>query len=583
MCVVLLTAIAIAQAPAEATGPAALARALTAGPAGVAKRLPEGIERIAAPRDAALAAWLDLSQNVPRHRHAYCWYVWDNIGTRESAAAIDYTVNAVLSQSSTMVRGVRASRFKVQGSKSKNLVPGTLNLEPVLLRYDLEEVCPDDFDRLWRELQKLSEVEPYFHQPSVIKGNIAGYTTVHVPVPRYRASDGNWYDYKSEKRPIIRRVEFGLHAGAAGPLSLLSEAAGGNLLPIVRADWFIATAWNSVAIDGIVGRYYQLAGIGRTQNEFLEQVGADPKLVAKLRADQRAVMISRVTGKWRQVEAFYGVVRPEVGPNLITITHDIKDSERGAKRHALLNLLNFEDQARELIGAKPNGLHLYLLTDGQGNRQDEAPGDVAAWPNSPHKTKRLTAGISCLECHGGNRGLNPVENRVRKLIRRGFLPVADLSVDGKRLSYAQVLNLLKGKYDGDLDGPLKDAGNALAKATDKATGGVFGHRSVEGAMAEIVRINAAYYERVTPRKLLRELGYVVQGTRFKVQGSKTLNLEPSTLNQEDELAASALEKLVPAVFDEDGRIGNLRVGFDVLRADVHEIYYEMALRDVMRE
>ena len=34
------------------------------------------------------------------------------------------------------------------------------------------------------------------------------------------------------------------------------------------------------------------------------------------------------------------------------------------------------------------------------------PPDVAAWPNSPHTTKRLTAGISCLECHGGNRGYN---------------------------------------------------------------------------------------------------------------------------------------------------------------------------------
>src|SRR5262249_44913834 len=190
-----------------------------------------------------------------------------------------------------------------------------------------------------------AEVEPYFHQPTAgfghqasgdssnvfsvarsLRPEASGYEWVKIHVTPYLASDGKYYDYQWEERPIIRRVEFGLHAGAAGPLSLLADQAGHNLLPIVRGDWWVATAWDSQTINGVKGSYYQLAGIGDTLGEFLEQAGADPKLIAKLRSDQRTAMISEVTDKWRQIEAFFGSgVRPEFGPSLITITPHIAD------------------------------------------------------------------------------------------------------------------------------------------------------------------------------------------------------------------------------------------------------------------
>jgi hypothetical protein len=500
--------------------------------------LPPAVRRVTAPRDAATAALLDLGQNVPREAQPFQWYVWNNAGSKQSAAALNFTVNAVISRAATIIQPAIVS-------------DGPL-LRYELLRYDLRELTPRraDFERLWRQLQDLAQFEPYFHQP--------GHDWLKVRVDPY-LERGHWFDWKWHKAR-----DFGLHAGGAGPLRVLSELMGGNRLPIVRGDWLLATAWSSVDIAGIRGSYYELAGIeanprGRSAfDAFLESVGADEKLVAKLQSDQRAVTISGVTGKWRMVEAFPTAgARPEFGPSLITITHDIKDEEADAKRHALLNLIEFKEQAREVIAARTNGLHLFALFDGQGNLQDEAPPDVAAWPASPHVTKRLVAGIACVECHGANRGYNPLENYVQTLERRGFAAVLDLASPA---GAAETLDRLRGLYGGDLTIPLKAAGNAYARACDQATWGVFGPAAVEGASAEVYHIYSDYFAKVTPGKLLRELGYEVA----------------------EEQAVAALQRIVPSAKGEDGRIGAVRLCLPILRGDVHEIFFEVALRDVLK-
>ncbi len=500
----------------------------------------EGYRRVYAPRDAAAAAWIDLSQNVPTHRHATQWYLWipDHLNNKEYRAVCNGAVNQIISTAGQIINPVECAGGR-------------------LLRYDLAEIVPrkKDFDRVWAELQRMGGEEPYFHQP---RSYTEGEEYKRVAVAPYLASDGKWYDYKYEKIFRYGKTEFGLHAGGAGPLRLLSTQAGDNQLPICRADWFLAAAWNSLTVGGVIGHYYQLAGIGATFDDFLRQVGADPKLVESLRSDQRIVMVSGVTGKWRRVDAFFAVgVRPEDGPSLFTVTRDIKDRDTDARRHPLLNLLEFEDQAREAIAAKRNGLHLFLLTDGKGNRQDSAPDDVAAWANSPHVTKRLSAGISCIECHGANRGYNPTENFVRDLARRGLAPVGDLA---SRDAYADLLDRLRGLYDGDLELPLKTAANGYALAVDRATGGVFGARSVEGYSSATVKAYNGYFGKIYARQFLAELGY----------------------DCEEKEAATLLGKVIPPASDEDGRIGALRLGLPILRSDVHEIYYETALRDALR-
>jgi hypothetical protein len=523
---------------AAALGAGALMRSAPGG----SRELPPGVRRTLAPRDAAAAALVDLLA-LDRHHQPFAWYVWDNTGTKESAAALNFCVNAVLSQASSIVQPVKVADGK-------------------LLRYSLLELAPRraDFERLWRELQSVAKFEPYFHQPSA-EGKQVKFVKQHVAP--YVASDGKRYDWRWQEIVTHRKFEFGVHAGGAGPLLLLSDLAGGNLLPIVRGDWLVCTAWTSVDIDGIHGRYYELAGIEKSKQRgqtdfdlFLKQVGADRRLDDRLK--QKAVQISEVTGLWRTVEAQLTVgVRPEDGPSMLTVTRDIKDSNQREDQHGLLNLVAFKDQAREVIAPKRNGLHLFLLTDGGGALQKEAPPDVAAWPNAPWKRKRLVAGISCVECHGGNRGYNPVRNVVLENARDGFAPLADLA---SRVSNAETLDILKSQYLGDLEQPLRAAGNAYASAVDKATWGVFGPRSVEGASAETYRIYADYFARITPRRLLRELGYEC----------------------EDKIATEVLKLVLPAAEDDDARIRTIRRGGEILRSDLDRVFYEIALRDAFR-
>lgn len=577
---------------------------------------PPGLRAIVAPRDAAQVAWLDLSANVPRDRQAYQFYVWNNagpgnIGTLETAATLNFLMNAVLSQSGTIIDPTFVY------AEAAPIKPEAKAKPPLLLRYDLKFLLadPKKFERVWDELQKLAEVEPYFHQPSSYDSQhhrtflrdgsrahgvgdrdghdqasrLAGVEWIKVPIKPYKASDGQVYDYEWKRKAIVRRVEFGLHAGAGGPLSLLSDEAGHNLLPIVRGDWWVATAWDSQTINGVKGSYYQLSLTGETLDEFLEQAGADAKLIAKLGSDQRTAMISEVTDKWRQIEAFYGSgVRPEVGPSLITVTHDIANKDSDAKRHAYLNLLAFLARAKEAIAAKRNGLHAFILTNGDNKRQDAAPPDVAAWPGSPHKTKELTCGISCIECHGQNRGYNPTENLVREGYALGFAPIADLTfeVNGKRLNGVEVQQLLRDKYDGELNLPLREAGNAYAKAVDRATWGLFGERCVERVSAETVRLYREYHERVAADRLLHEIGFELVDAKAVRAAAQRLveakKLEPEALLVKDDHAL-ALATIVPPAADEDGRIGLARRGKKLKRGDVHEVFFEMALRAIPNE
>ena len=182
------------------------------------------VKRIMTPRDAVTMALADLGQNVPRESQPYQWYVWNNDGTKKSAAALNFTVNAVMSRATTIVQPKLVSDGK-------------------LLRYNLLELAPrrKDFLRLWKQFQNLAIFEPYFHQP--------GKKWIKAAVDRYKYR-GRWYAWKWKHAP-----EFGIHAGGAGPLPLLSGLMGGNPLPIVRGDWLLCTAWQTVDIDGIRGRY----------------------------------------------------------------------------------------------------------------------------------------------------------------------------------------------------------------------------------------------------------------------------------------------------------------------------------------
>lgn len=513
-----------------------------------AVRLPPGVTRIPSPQDAATVAMLDCG-SLSRDEQIGQFYLWDNIDSREARACLSWTVNAVMSQTPLICRPRIISNSGVR-----------------LLAWNLYDLCPKpaDFSKLWHALQEVARFEPYFHQPSLKKFQKK---TIYRTVPPYIASDGKTYDYTAEVVIDKRPFEFGIHANA-GALNLLSDMTGGSLMPIARGDWFLCTALTSLdSVDGIHGRYYQLAGLDKLNLDgLLKKIGANPKLPEEFR--QKAVQISDVTGLWRtsQTEPIISG-QLEGGPGTLTITNDIKDSNEDEESHALLNLIGNVVNAKEIIFSKPNGLDGWYLTNGDGVQQAEAPPDVAAWPDAPWKRKHLPAGISCIDCHAGGQGLNPLKNVVLTNDRRGFSPLFDLHSRGGKMANKETQEIIRAQYLGDVEAGLVPRRLAYSAKVDQATLGVFRPKLGEAdavvlrASKALVGIYREYFAHMNAQKVLREVGYECPA----------------------DIAPAVLRRMIPIQNDDDARIRTLLNEEEILRADFHKIFPEVCNRDAFRE
>jgi hypothetical protein len=516
--------------------------------------LPPQVFRTTAPRDASVAALLDCG-SLPRSQQSYQFYVWDNLGTRESMACVSWTINAVLSQSPIIYRPRRIEAHN--GAR--------------LLAWNLRDLCPreTDLDRLFGVLQELAAFEYYFHQVSAFQRQEK---TTWRRVPWYRASDRHWYNYVAETTVEKRKFEFAIHADA-GSLSLLSDLAYGTQLPIVRADWFMATAWTAInSIDGVHGRYYQLSGIdqkkqrGVTQfDSLLKQIKADPKLDDEIR--QKSVQLSDVTGLWRtaEIQPTLGL-RLTDGQGMARITHDIKDSNEDEESDGLLSLDDVKDDAREIIFTLPNGLDGFYLTDGDGNQLEEADGHVASWKASPWPRAPLFSGMACIQCHGGNGGVQQLVNQILRNDRNGFSPVFDLTKKGGRVRNVKTQEILRAQFLADLEPALQTRRVQYASKLDEATLGVFAPKPgekdaiVAKASAALNGFYQGYFARLTAQQILAELGYLCP----------------------PKLASAVLRRMLPSLEDDDAHLRTAMNGDPILRANFQKVYAEAALRDAFR-
>lgn len=78
--------------------------------------------------------------------------------------------------------------------------------------------------------------------------------------------------------------------------------------------------------------------------------------------------------------------------------------------------LDFQEAGNEVIFSLPNGLHAYMIVDGNGNRIDEAPDDIVTDPAQPDQN--VTNGLSCMGCHA--KGIIPREDELREYVIDSF-------------------------------------------------------------------------------------------------------------------------------------------------------------------
>lgn len=284
-----------------------------------------------------------------------------------------------------------------------------------------------------------------------------------------------------------------LAAGYAELITMTNSPA-----PLLMAEW--ATVKMLTSIDG--GKYYQFRGLkdknGKATlklDEYLRSRGADRAASGTLGADERAALIkSGVTGKPRRIDVFRGGgVRPSVGTGLVSITHDLSDSQTKIQNDPLQNLLDAEFAASEVILEVANGEHEFTLWNAKGELQDEVPatgdGAIASDTTSPKgSVPRLQPALSCIRCHGPNDGWQPFQNDVQRLADGDLSLVADLGAGANAFS-SKTLNRLRGLYGGDLAEPLRLGRNTLFAATYSTTGG----HDVPQSSAAVAAVHQAYY------------------------------------------------------------------------------------------
>lgn len=187
-----------------------------------------------------------------------------------------------------------------------------------------------------------------------------------------------------------------------------------SAVPIVRADWFVYYATLPPA-------YYDLLGLGRKRADFEDFVFSDVGLAKKARAESAGVAIDSIVASHNRALVRIPTVSGHVG-GYYWASFDFRSSA-GAD-DLLLDPLNRKAAAQELIASLRNGLQVYFLNDGQGNRLDKADADIAQDSETRLKDKQVWAGRNCMTCH--SQGLRSITDEVRALSQQQIaLLVAD--------------------------------------------------------------------------------------------------------------------------------------------------------------
>lgn len=410
---------------------------------------------------------------------------------------------------------------------------------------------------------------------------LVGYETQEIEIPLSKVH----YD----KDILVVRVN-GQHFNQKAYNDL--QTATYSPAPIVSYDYFLTRSLSTIKGVGIFkiifgGLYYDFIGIRKVKKDdkftdedlLFEALGiGDTKhgitaaiIFDKLRSDQRvAVFRSKVTGKPRRVD----IIRTLVGrdsTSIVTVTHDPGDQDIDIGQHPILNLVEFKDKAREVIFEKSNGLHGFVLFNGQGVLQDEVPPDVAHDHTIPPPfTQRLQPAISCIRCHGtdGSDGLKPLKNDV-KILLSGYLDVFG-DTDDPHKSIPDTLDRLAGWYAGDPTKILTRARDDYAESILKISGPW--SKSID--QTDVAKLSADKlseiwydynYRSINATRALKDLGFTAENNTDALLYLKLL-LPP--------VSKEAQNGVIP----EDPRIAALLMNLEINRVDFALTYSFMALR-----
>jgi hypothetical protein len=213
-------------------------------------------------------------------------------------------------------------------------------------------------------------------------------------------------DYKWSARSWDRlAATYPYRLGELSEPSKAITALTGCDLPVLRADWFVATASRPPF-------YHDFLDLPSTAGSLERLLQADVE--ADLRDDNAVRAGFNGSGVARNNRI---LERHPAAHGAYWKSYDFADNtnRQNIFEHPLgPGASGFQHAGGEIIFHLPNGLHGYLLVDGRGKRLDKAPGDIVSDPKRPDKL--VETGVSCFSCHA--KGILPKDDQVRAHVQK---------------------------------------------------------------------------------------------------------------------------------------------------------------------
>lgn len=344
----------------------------------------------------------------------------------------------------------------------------------------------------------------------------------------------------------------------AAALSVYEMA--GTPIPVVRADWFVATASQPPLYHDML-RLPDGPGADRKLEEMLKvDVAHD---FDKNRLARAGFAKSNVSEQNRLVDrhpAAYGAYwksydfKSSAGAGDLT-TRPLGPVFEGDKRFDEFSRYAFEHDGGEIIFNLPNGLQAYLLIDAKGNRIDRGPIDVVFDSKQPLGNKEVINGISCMVCHA--RGMQPFQDDVRSghgvsgfaeiKVERLYRPQTEmdrlLERDSQRFLEAfqeATVPFLPPEAEFKLTGKIVEPVGAIAIQFSK-------EMSFADVAAELNHPDPEFLKKQFATREFRKFGLGVLADDKVIKREKWESLDPYSLFQEvaDQLDRGTPERVFP--------------------------------------
>ena len=275
-----------------------------------------------------------------------------------------------------------------------------------------------------------------------------------------------------------------LHDTAVARAAVVHAAAR---VPVVRADWFIATASRPPL-------YYELLQIPANSNELERQLRVDvTQNIQQERVARAGFNGSGVSKNNRVLErhdsvhgAYWRTYDFEAVPQNLIERDLLLPDRRNLFAYPLgpgSTENTFQHAGGEIIFNLPNGLQAYMLVNAINNRIDKGPTAIVSDPRRPDRA--VEVGVSCMACHvpGILQKADQIRDHVGKnkkyfsrrdadLIRALYVPADKmktlmdedgdryrkaLAKTGNRVSNFEPVSTLTLRFEADVDLPTAAA------------------------------------------------------------------------------------------------------------------------------